>query len=145
LETWRRAVQLERERLLIADTGIDHHIDSYFCVIALSQLLRAAKAMEIATKDALLRKALEQFQVNVPDAKDPRDILSHFDAYQAGTGKLQKKGRMGELVIYLEAGENRRWLRINHLKIEFASAASNADMLAGEAFDASARFMSSNR
>jgi len=139
LESWRRAVHLQRERVLAGESGADRHIDTYFCVIALSQVVEAARAMERVTHDTQLQKALKRFQNDAPHAKDLRDILSHFGAYQRGVGNLQKAKKIGELLIFTESGDDRQWLRINHLKIEIGSAEAGAGELAAAAFDASAR------
>lgn len=139
LETWTRAVQLQRSRILGADFGTDRQIDSYFCVIALSQVLRAAVEMNRITGDALLNRACKRFQKDMPDAKGLRHVLIHFDAYERGKGQLQKGGAMGTLNIFTESGENRFWLRINDMKIELGSALQNAEDLAYEAMSAADR------
>jgi hypothetical protein len=124
---------------MAAEFGVDRHIDAYLCVIALSQVMRAALEMKRATGDALLRDACDQFQSDLPDAKDLRDVLTHFDKYERGTGDLQVAKIMGPLNIFTESGEGRFWLRINHLKIELGSASEAADDLAYEAISAADR------
>ena len=139
LGTWTRAVQLQRSRISGADFGTDRQIDSYFCVIALSQVFRAAVEMKRITGDALLDQACKRFEKDLPDAQGLRDILIHFDAYERGKGKLQKAGAMGTLDIFTESGETRFWLRINDLKIELGLALQNAEDLAYEAMNAADR------
>jgi hypothetical protein len=124
---------------MAAEFGVDRHIDAYLCVIALSQVMRAALEMKRATGDALLRDACDRFQSDLPDAKDLRDVLTHFDRYERGTGDLQVSKIMGPLNIFTESGEGRFWLRINHLKIELGSASQSADDLAYEAISAADR------
>jgi hypothetical protein len=101
--------------------------------------MRAALEMKRATGDATLRDACDRFQSDLPDAKDLRDVLTHFDKYERGTGSLQIHGGMGPLNIFTESGEDRFWLRINHLRIELGSASQGADDLAYEAIDAADR------
>ena len=141
LATWTRAVQLQRTRIQEADTATDRQIDSYFCVISLSQVLRAAVEMRRCTGDALLNRACNRFQANLPDAKDLRDVLMHFDAYEKVRGNLQESRAMGPLNIFTESGDSRFWLRINDLKIELGSALQNAEDLAYEAMCAADRHL----
>ena len=121
------------------DFGVDRQVDSYLCVIALSQVFRAALEMERITGDALLRDACERFQSDLPDSKDLRNVLIHFNEYEKGEGILQKNGTMGALDIFTESGDDRHWLRINHMKIELGSASRNADNLVCAALDAADR------
>jgi len=147
LGVWRRAVQLQKDRVLAPEFGPefgpDRHIDSYLCVIAISQAFRAALEMLRVTGDARLREACELFQCDVPDAKDLRDVLTHFDAYERGNGHLQVAGAMQGLDIFTESGDDRFWLRINHMKIELGATSKNIDNLVYEAFDAADRYSTS--
>jgi len=40
---------------------------------------------------ARLDRAIEEFDVAVPDARHARDVLEHFDEYARGEGRLQRK------------------------------------------------------
>jgi len=40
---------------------------------------------------AHLDRAIEDFDVAVPDARHARDVLEHFDEYARGEGRLQRK------------------------------------------------------
>src|ERR1700722_799499 len=40
---------------------------------------------------ARLDRAIEDFDVAVPDARHARDVLEHFDGYARGEGRLQRK------------------------------------------------------
>jgi len=137
---WRRAAQLQKDRVLAAEFGPDRQIDSYLCVMAISQTFRAALEMRRITGDALLSDACEQFQSDNPDATDLRDILTHFDDYERGSGRLQKAGTMQGLNIFTESGDGRFWLRINQMKIELGATSQNVDNLVYEAFDAGDRY-----
>jgi len=95
--------------------------------------------MKRSTGDELLNRACKRFQADLPDAKDLRDVLTHFDAYEKGRGKLQKSRAMGPLNIFTEAGDSRFWLRINELKIELGLALQSAEELAYEAMCAADR------
>ena len=96
--------------------------------------------MKRITGDALLHDACERFQSDLPDTKDLRDVLIHFDEYEKGKGNLQQYGTMGALNIFTESGDDRHWLRINHMKIELGSASRNADDLVYAALDAADRY-----
>lgn len=136
---------MQGERLLVSESGVDRQIDAYLCVIALSQLMRVAIAMKRATGDTSLREVCKRFQSDLPDAKNLRDILSHFNEYQRGAGKLKKARKMGELQVFMESGDGRFWLRVNDLKIELGSAVAGAQDLANAAMDASERFFRATR
>ena len=67
--------------------------------MSLRQLLRGvelaivhAEHFDDPRRAALHRKALDEFDLAVPNAKDVRDIIEHFDEYQLGRGRLQRSG-----------------------------------------------------
>lgn len=67
------------------EKGVDGEVDGMMCVIALQN------AVVGATK--LLGKhhpAVKDFLARTRDLKDVRDMVTHFDDYALGTGKLQK-------------------------------------------------------
>jgi hypothetical protein len=142
---WRRAVQLQRERLGSSPDSTDRFVDAYLCIIALSQVLRGAEAIKRVTGDAKLRDACDGFLAAQGDATDIRDILTHFDAYERGEGTLQTNGGMGELNISFERGEDRYWIVVNGKRVELLGAEENADALVAEVLDAVARHSARNR
>jgi hypothetical protein len=95
--------------------------------------------MARATGDAKLRAACDAFLARNPDAKALRDVLTHFDAYEAGTGKLQSKKGFGDLAIFFERGESTLALRINDMRIALNQALSEADALLYASIDAQVR------
>jgi hypothetical protein len=59
--------------------------------MSLRELLRCADlATDLGVPTADL---LREFDQVAPDAKDVRDVLSHFDDYELGVGRLQKPGQ----------------------------------------------------
>jgi hypothetical protein len=56
--------------------------------------------------DEELRKAQTRFLSEHPQAQKMRDVLSHFDEYEGGRGRLQKTGEVGALTIWLGVGED---------------------------------------
>jgi hypothetical protein len=67
------------------EKGIDGEVDGMMCVIALQN--SAVGAIKVVGKGHVA--ALEFFD-DVPDLKDVRDMLTHFDDYVMGKGDLQK-------------------------------------------------------
>jgi hypothetical protein len=96
LYVWYRAMSMQAARVLDAERlHVDRQIDGYQFVHAMRQVLRAAYMIRDAL-DGDQRQAAEQaitkFEANVPDAKDARDVLDHFDAYAGGIGNLSHPG-----------------------------------------------------
>lgn len=67
------------------EKGIDGEVDGMMCVIALQN--SAVGAIKVVGKGHVA--ALEFFD-DVPDLKNVRDMLTHFDDYVMGKGDLQK-------------------------------------------------------
>ena len=71
-------------------------IDARLLIVALSLLVRAAamEAAAIEQEDAAVRDRLEQararFDELVPGLSDARNVLTHFDEYARGHGRLQR-------------------------------------------------------
>jgi hypothetical protein len=92
--------------------------------------------------DGHLRKAPDRFLDEHPRAKNMRDVLSHFDEYEAGKGDLQKSGEVGELTIFLSTGPDSVTLTLaSNLSIEVSEASSAALELAEETLNAKERFV----
>lgn len=67
------------------EKGVDGEVDGMMCVIALQY--SAAGAIKVLGKDA---KAVQTFNKKASALSDVRDMLTYFDAYAVGEGKLQK-------------------------------------------------------
>jgi hypothetical protein len=69
-------------------------------------------------------------------------VLSHFDEYEAGKGRLQKSGEVGALTIWLGVGEDSVTLALaSNLTVELSAASSAAIALADATLSAEDRFL----
>lgn len=100
---WAYAMDVQAERIESAGTGPlamrRREIDVRFFVQALRNLLRAIELIQRRASDAAreqIAAALEAFNQEVPGAKDVRDRLEHFDEYESGVGKDQRKAGVTE-------------------------------------------------
>jgi len=96
LYTWYRAAVMEHERVVDQTRGrADRQVDAYQFVHALRQVHRSACMIRDAL-DGYARheagRAVADFEAAVPDAKNARDVLDHFDAYAQGMGNLSHPG-----------------------------------------------------
>lgn len=64
---------------------VDGEVDGMMCVIALQNA--AAGAIKVLGKGT---RAVQKFNKKASALSDVRDMLTHFDAYAVGEGKLQK-------------------------------------------------------
>lgn len=77
---------------------LTRRIDGYLFTQALRQTIRAAQliAQDLTDKSSpnaeAAREAIERFEARVPDAKNARDVLNHFDDYARGIGNLSHPG-----------------------------------------------------
>jgi hypothetical protein len=144
LAAWRNAVKLQRERVA---SGPDSTIptDARFLAVAVRNVLRAAHMAVLVSPDA--QSAIDRFDQEVPNAKDVRDVLEHFDKYAVGEGNLQKELRktlrigtraydraayFGESLVFTP--DDRWHLYVgNSLALDLQSAAEAAIHLADDA------------
>jgi hypothetical protein len=71
-----------------------------------------------------------------------RDVLSHFDEYEAGKGKLQRSGEVGALNVWLGVGEDSVTVALaSNLTVELSAASSAALALADATLSAKDRFL----
>jgi hypothetical protein len=77
-------------------TTVEHMGEAATLTVALRNVRRAAEvARPLATGQDRERidAAIQAFEQGLPQAKDARDVLEHFDDYGAGTGWIQEKER----------------------------------------------------
>lgn len=67
------------------EAGVDGEVEGMMCIIALQNAVAGASRI-LGKGDQAVQKCLH----DVRDLKDVRDMLTHFDEYTSGTGKLQK-------------------------------------------------------
>lgn len=77
--------------------------DCHFILIAVRNVLRVLEDRTAATDDPRLLRAESDFRAAHPDVWHLRDVLEHLLDYQAGRGRLQRRGEISE-------GESQPWL-----------------------------------
>ena len=97
---------------------IETPLPTPFCVISSPiQTRRTVPAIivmitaSVGINDELIVRALARFDARVPDAKDIRDVIEHFDDYARGKGKLQKSERLDHPWLDLETRHENGVLR----------------------------------
>jgi hypothetical protein len=115
--------------------------DCHFILIAMRNVLRVMEDRMDASADPRLRRLEEEFRKDHPDAWHLRDVLEHLLDYEAGHGRLQRRGEVpreesqpwlhyesadpsAEVTLYL-AGSGRRC----RLKAAATKAVEIADLL----------------
>lgn len=101
LAIWHSAMQAQARRLEVARLDVPgYQTDVYLFVLALREVLRCAEwasshAMSHGdrARSSKIDQAKNAFDQAVPGAADVRDILTHFDCYERGKGKLQEDAR----------------------------------------------------
>lgn len=94
---WSYALAMQVDRIsksYDALGGLESKIDMQFFVLALRNLLRAASLVYATAPEPAKPKitsAVEKFEREVPGLITMRDWLEHFDEYQQGTGRMQRK------------------------------------------------------
>ncbi len=106
INRWMHAVELQARRIIgppiFPDRGNEAYrndwnqrqLDIDYFLIALNRLRVAVKSANDTIRDKNVAKALDEFDMKVPDIKDLRDIAEHFDEYDKDVGKLNKKGSL---------------------------------------------------
>jgi hypothetical protein len=104
---WMLALEIQNDRIELEVTdlsaGLRREIDQRFFVVALRNLIRAAKQDQIrasAEIRARISKGLVEFDRAVPGVKDFRDVLEHFDDYEKGKGFLQAEGNTDPTITW---------------------------------------------
>jgi len=101
---WMHAVEMQANRII--GPTIDPNIvgmikyrldwnqrqrDLDFFLIALNRLRIAVVSLNKKIKDREISNSLKEFNKDIPDIKDLRDIGEHFDEYDLSQGNLNKK------------------------------------------------------
>ena len=119
-------------------TTVEHMGEAATLTVALRNVLRAAEvARPLATGQDRQRidAAIQAFKQGLPQAKDARDVLEHFDDYAAGTGRIQEKDRnRGRTITFYppwyERGASDYYLRVGPLRVSVTAAKKAAGELA---------------
>ena len=107
--TWNAHVGRQWGRVLEAPSELDLQMDLQLLAIALRGVVRAASFARQVAQDrgdseghTRLENAIRSFEDAVPNGKNVRDILEHFDDYRRGRGHLQRREEMGDLLEWIE-------------------------------------------
>jgi hypothetical protein len=104
--------------------------------LALRDLVRTAEYAKRFEPERV-GAALDHFNGAVPHARAMRNVLEHFDDYESGTGKLQRKRKRGEagLLRWYENDAERYSLVFvvagTQLRLDVGAAQEAAEQLAG--------------
>ncbi len=122
--TWAEAVSRQRDRIMAADDLVMAQPDVMMFAAAIGGVLKTA-ALELGKS----HEAIADFERQVPQGKDVRDIVSHLDAYTMGEGNLQKQGKAGRLVTLMRDTAGEIELTMFGYRLEVDSAArATADL-----------------
>ena len=129
---WADAVVRLADRALNSTnvTTVEHMGDAALLTLALRNVLRAAKLAESFSTGEdrqKISRAITDFETALPDAKDARDVLEHFDDYAKGTGYMQKaQKKAGQPVTYYRAfyqrGSGSYLLTVGPLSVDVRAA-----------------------
>lgn len=119
-------------------TTVEHMGEAATLTVALRNVLRAARvARPLATGQDhdRITAAIQAFERWLPQAKDARDVLEHFDDYAAGTGRIQENDRKrGRTITFYppgyERGASDYYLRVGPLRVSVTAAKRAAAELA---------------
>ncbi len=137
LGRWRRAVQLQDERIRAHpwQAGLlDRSVDTELFAVCLRNLLQACWACHGCfdqPNHTPFKDAIERFEATVPHVRVIRDRLQQFDRY----------GNDVNLDVFITSDEPDAWhvapegysLHVNEVRLDLATAAREADRLAATA------------
>ncbi len=140
IERWRRAVEMQDERIRSHpwETGRpDRAVDIELLALSLRNLLRACWACHgVFDRPAYspFKETMNAFEAAVPHARVIRDLLQRFDRYQAD----------GHLDVFLSLDEPAEWrvgpegysLLVNELRLDLSTAARESLRMAATALRA---------
>ena len=94
---WARAMRVQRDRVCDASaTTGDRVTDAVLFAVALRDLLRVAETSAKWFESEGIRLALEHLGDRMPDLRELRDALEHFDECEVGAGKQRQSAyRLG--------------------------------------------------
>lgn len=91
MQFWLHALGLQHQRATSEPAEPwDAAVDASLFAVALRNVIRAVEACRRWSPHDI-GSALADFDSKVPRAVDVRDIIEHFDDYDRGAGKLQKR------------------------------------------------------
>jgi hypothetical protein len=114
LRIWHEAVATQRDRLVAPDPGSTtlRQSDAFLFLLALRNLARAVDAVARRLGGRRAAEAFIEFTTRVPRWKDIRDLIEHFDAYEAAegnlptaaTGSVERRTTSGVCIVTLADG-----------------------------------------
>lgn len=102
LRYWRSAVALQHDRLIASSAAgsvseadsdeLRRRCDMHFYLVAAANVRKAARSLKKRFSDPGVDAALAALDKSAPRLKRLRDFMEHFEAYDEGTGREQKRG-----------------------------------------------------
>jgi hypothetical protein len=136
LHQWLRAVEAEHDRVNDDEVDIDlRQADAALLVVAVRNVVRAARAVAALRKDLQLDAAIAGIDATVPGARNVRGRLEHVDDYAAHQRKLRPSYRasVGQRVL-LEATADRHVVYVGELAFDVDVVADAVRDLTNAAF-----------
>jgi hypothetical protein len=138
LRQWLRAVEMEHDRIKDDAQDVDlRRADAALFVVAVRNIVRAARAVAALRKDPQLDAAIASIDSTVPGARNVRGRLEHVDDYAARRRRLWPfhRARLGQRVL-LEPTADRYVVYVGDLAFDVDVASDAARGLANAAFSA---------
>lgn len=92
---WLLATERQYERVLTSTSGDIDRVEIGLFVLAAAQLRVACR---MAIDYATVARAAAAFDARLPHLKDVRDLITHFDEYDRGNGRLQARSAVPEVI-----------------------------------------------
>jgi hypothetical protein len=138
LRQWLRAVEAEHDRIKDDAVDIDlRQADAALLVVAVRNVVRAARAVAALRKDPQLDAAIAGIDSTVPGARNVRGRLEHLDDYAAHRRRLWpfRRARLGQRVL-VEPTADRYVVYVGELAFDVGVATDAARDLANATFRA---------
>lgn len=145
LHQWLGAVEAEHARIRTEEMGIDlRQTDAALFVVAVRNIVRAAKAVAALRKDPQLDRAIEGIDATLPGARNVQARLEQVDHYSAHRRLwLFHRARLGEPVL-LEPSADRWVVYVGELAFDIDQVADAVRELAKAALEAINRMADEN-
>jgi hypothetical protein len=110
---------------------MDAQVRGWLFVLAIANVERGAIA--VLGKG---HNAVQAYQSAVPDATDVRNMVTHFDEYIKGAGRLQESGAVEGFNVFLQNDGRSLTLHVAGRSLRVAEAYASAANLASAALEA---------
>jgi hypothetical protein len=107
----------------------DPVLDAILYAYALRQTVQVAEMCR-AFNPGKIGRAVKDFENAVPDYKNVRDVLAHFDRYEVGKGNLDDVNKaLADSVHFIDYDPNAQVVRIGALSLDIPASYSAANVM----------------